>query len=300
MFKNAIIYRITNGWTPPDLITMEDALGCQRFEPCGPTQQKSTGWQPPRGEGHGALVEAIVGHRILRHRILRFQIETKTVPGPVIKKHLDERVAKIEETEGRKPGKKEKRELADEIRQTLLPQAFAKTASVWVWIDIQNGRLVLDTASQGRADDVIAALVRAFEALQLAPLNTSKPPQLCMTAWLMSADNQPLNLTPGRFVELQSTDEFRSLVKFDRHHLDDEQMRLHIGQGKLPTRLALEWDGRVAFVLTDSLTLRKIDLLDVPEDETEEDAFDADVTIATSELTALITDLVDALGGEAA
>lgn len=292
-----MIYRIGAGWSAP-VEQMEEALAAMPFEPCGATQDQSMGWVPPRGQAHGALVELVGGHRILR-----FQIETKAVPGSVIKRHLDERVAQIEAQEGRKPGRKESRELRDEIVQTLLPMAFAKTASVVVWMDLQAGRLILDTSSQARADAVITALVKGLDGLQLSPFNTQMSPQVAMTAWLSgSADDWPAHFAPGREVELKSADELKSVVKFTRHHLDEEQMRLHISQGKLPTKLALDWDGRVSFVLTESTVLSKIAFLDgVFEDNAsaeDEGGFDADVAIATGELSALINDLTAALGGE--
>lgn len=292
-----MIYRIGAGWSAP-VEQMEEALAAMPFEPCGATQDQSMGWVPPRGQAHGALVELVGGHRILR-----FQIETKAVPGSVIKRHLDERVAQIEAQEGRKPGRKESRELRDEIVQELLPMAFAKTASVMVWMDLQAGRLILDTSSQARADAVITALVKGLDGLQLSPLNTQMSPQAAMTAWLSgSADDWPAHFAPGREVELKSADELKSVVKFTRHHLDEEQMRLHISQGKLPTKLALDWDGRVSFVLTESTVLSKIAFLDgVFEDNAsaeDEGGFDADVAIATGELSALINDLTAALGGE--
>lgn len=297
MFKHVMIYRIGAGWSAP-VEQMEEALAAMPFAPCGATQEKSFGWVPPRGQAHGALVELVGGHRILR-----FQIETKAVPGSVVKQHLDERVAQIEAKEGRKPGRKESRDLRDEIVRDLLPMAFAKTASIMVWMDLQAGRLVLDTSSQARADEVITALVKGLDGLQLSPFNTQMSPQAAMTAWLTgSADDWPAHFAPGQEVELKSADEMKSVVKFTRHHLDDEQMRLHIGQGKLPTKLALDWDGRVRFVLTESTVLGKIAFLDgVYEDNAsaeDEGGFDADVAIATGELGALINDLTEALGGE--
>lgn len=294
-----MIYRIGAGWSA-SVEQMEDALAALPFSPCGATQDKAVGWVPPRGQAHGALVESVGGHRLMR-----FQIETKAVPGPVIKRHLEERVADIEAREGRKPGRKESRDLRDEIVQTLLPMAFAKSASVMVWVDPQAGRLVMDTSSQARADEVITALVKGLDGLQLSPLNTQMSPQAAMTAWLTGgADDWPAHFAPGREVELKSADELKSVVKFTRHPLDDEQMRLHIGQGKLPTKLAMDWDGRVSFVLTDSTVLAKVAFLDgVFEDHAsaeDEGGFDADVAIATGELGALINDLIEALGGELA
>lgn len=288
MFKNAIIYTFTGH--PSFVIAMQCM---EKFVACAPSQEKASGWVPPRGLENGPLIESVAGQWIAK-----FVIETKSVPGPVVKRHLDERVAKIEQEQGRKPGKKEQRELREEIVLGLLPQAFPKTASVWVWIDPKARRFVLDTSSQSRADEVVTALVRAFDGLKLAPLITQKPPQLCMTGWLIDPDSIPVNMALGRHVELQSSDEIQSVVKFDRHHLDDQQMRLHIGQGKLPTKLALDWRGMVSFVLTAGGQLRKIELLDAGEGEREEDAFDADVAIATGALSELIDDLVPALGGE--
>ncbi|MBU0590261.1 MAG: recombination-associated protein RdgC [Gammaproteobacteria bacterium] len=297
MFKNVMVYRIGADWSA-SIENMEEALSQLPYVPCGATEQKSVGWVPPRSQQHGALVELVGGHRILC-----FMIESKAVPGAVIKRRLDERVAHIEATEGRKPGRKESRTLRDDILLELLPMAFSKTGSVMVWLDLQNKRLVLDCGSQGKADEVITALVNAFPTLQISPLNTQVSPQASMTQWLTGgAEAWPAHFAQGREVELKSSDEMNSVVKFTRHHLEDQEMRRHIDQGKLPTKLAMDWDGRVSFVLTENAQLKKVAFLEgVFEDNAtveEEGGFDADVAIATGELSALITDLTEALGGE--
>ena len=279
---------------------MEAALAKMPFQPCGATQPESYGWAPPRGQAHGALVELVAGQRILR-----FMHESKAVPGSVVKRRLEERCAQIEEKEGRKPGRKESRELRDEIVQELLPMAFARTASILVWLDLEQGRLVLDCASTGKADTLVSALVECLAGLQVSLLNTQVSPQAAMTQWLTgNADEWPAHFAPGREVELKSGDEMNSVVKFTRHPLDDEEMKRHIAQGKLPTQLALDWEGRVSFVLTEGTQLKKVAFLDgvFEEQAGAEDngGFDSDVAIATGELAALITDLTAALGGELA
>ena len=79
-------------------------------------------------------------------------------------------------------------------------------------------------------------------------------------------------------------------------------MRQHIAEGKLPTRLALGWQGRVGFVLTQALQLKKIafqeGVFEQPGASKGEDRFDADVALATGELSGMIVDLIEALGGE--
>ena len=91
------------------------------------------------------------------------------------------------------------------------------------------------------------------------------------------------------------------VVRYARHPLDIEEVQAHIAAGKLPTRLALTWDERVSFVLTEGLQIKKLAFLDtVFEDKAADDGgFDTDVAIATGEIARLLPDLIEALGGEA-
>jgi len=74
----------------------------------------------------------------------------------------------------------------------------------------------------------------------------------------------------------------------------------HIRAGKLPTRLAMTWQGRVSFVLTEGLQLRRVALLETEQQESQrsDDDFDADVALTIGELSQMLPDLIAALGGE--
>lgn len=301
MFKNVTIYRIAPGWSP-SLEAMETTLDDARFQPCGATQEKSVGWVEPRGEAHGPLVESVAGQRILK-----LKIETKGVPGSVVREKAQEAADHIEATTGRKPGKKESKALREDALLALLPQAFPRQTSVWVWIDLKNGWLVTDASSQGKLDEVVTALVQAFDGLAISLLQTQVTPQTAMTQWLSATTNDPLEgAVPGGFAverdcELRSGDEEKSVVRFTRHNLATDEVRKHITEGKLPTRLALSWEGRIGFTLTESLQLKKLTFLEgVFDDRTDdgESGFDTDVALSTGELQKLIPELIDALGGE--
>jgi len=209
------------------------------------------------------------------------------------------KAARIEQETGRKPGKKESRELKDEAKLDLLPMAFTKQGSMWVWIDPQARWLVLDTGSQGRADEVVSLLVELLPGFAVALLDTQTSPQAAMAHWLKEQE-PPAGFSVDRECELKSADEAKAVVRYARHPLDIDEVRAHIEAGKLPTKLALTWDDRVSFVLTEGLQLKKISFLDtVFEGQAPDDqGFDTDVAIATGELTKLIPDLVEALGGE--
>jgi recombination associated protein RdgC len=298
VFKNVTIYRIAPGWEAT-LESMEAALDAARFVPCGASQDKSVGWAEPRGEEHGPLVESVAGQRILK-----LVIETKAVPGSVVKEKAQEAADHIEATTGRKPGKKETKELREDALQALLPQAFPRRGSVWVWFDLQNGLLVTDAGSQGKNDEVVTALVRAFDGLAVTLLQTAMTPQTAMTAWLATTDPEndwPAGFNVERECELKSADEEKSAVKFTRHHLLTDEVRKHLAEGKLPTRLALSWEGRVGFTLTESMQLKKLAFLEGVFDDRpgdDESGFDTDVALATGELSKLIPAVIEALGGE--
>ncbi len=292
MFKNIIAYRIAEGWQP-DLTAVEEALAALPFAECGATQERSAGWVPARGEAHGALAESVAGQWVLR-----WHSEAKVLPASVLARKVKEKAEAIERQTGRKPGKKESRELKDEAKLDLLPMAFTKQGSTWVWIDREARTLVIDAGAQGRADEITSALVEQLPGLALALIDTQTSPQAAMAHWLREQE-PPAGFAVDRECELKSASEDKAVVRYARHPLDIDEVRAHIEAGKLPTRLAMTWDERVSFVLTEGLQLKKVALLDTVLDGQDEDGgFDADVAIATGELSRLIADLVLALGGE--
>lgn len=297
MFKNLTIYR----YTLPEAIGLEQieqALQAVPFTPCSATQDKAVGFVPARGEEHGALVESVAGQWIAK-----LMIETKSVPATAIKKKAQAEADHIEATTGRKPGKKEMKALREDALLALLPAAFPRQAVAWIWFNQATGLLAIDASSQGKLDEAITALVRAIDSLAITPLHTRVGPQAAMARWLCAASDEewPGGFAVERECELRSMDEEKAVVKFKNHHLVTDEVRKHISEGKLPTRLAMSWEGRVGFTLTEAMHLKKIIYLEGVFEGRQDDhaaGFDTDVTIATGELNNLIPDLIDALGGE--
>lgn len=298
MFKNALVYHIDR-WEPPTRDDIERRLDGARFVECRPTQPESAGWVEPRGLKHGALLES-VGTQL----VLKLCTETRPVPAGVVKQELQARLEKIEADTGRRPKGKAAREIKEAIVHELMPRAFPKRSTTLVWLDLKARRVLIGAASAKRADAVATQLVDLFGGLRLAPLQTALSPAAAMSAWL-SDKQAPAGFSIDRDCELKQPDSEKAAVRYARHTLEIDELGEHIRQGKLPTQLAMTWNGRVGFVLTDTLALKKIKLLDVvlegqdaasPADGTD-DGFDADVAIATGELQRLLPDLVDALGG---
>ena len=296
MFKNLLVYRLTAPWTATQA-QVEAALQEAHFVECGASQEKSVGWVEPRGQAHGACVEVVAGQWILK-----WMMEVKSVPGSVVKRKVQEQVAQIEAATGRKPGKKEIRTLSDDARLALLPMAFTKQGSVTIWVDPKAQLLVLDAGSQSKADEVLTSLVKAVDGLAFGLVNTQTAPATAMAHWLGTKE-APQGFSVDRECELKAADESKAVVRYTRHALDTDEVSQHIANGKVPTRLALTWNDRVSFVLTETAQVKKLKLLDVVLDGVQEggkddDGFDTDAAILTGELSALLPDLLEALGGE--
>jgi len=294
LFKNLIVYRIAAGWSV-GAAQMQESLEKARFVECGATQPISSGWVEPRGVAHAPLAEVVAGQLLLK-----LATEQKVLPAAVVKRRVDEMAAQIEKSSGRKPGKKQKKELKEDAVLELLPQAFTKQAAINVWLDAQHMLLLIDASSPARADEVVSLLVKSFEGLSISHVATVESAAVAMTRWLASGE-PPAGFTVDRECELKSADEMKSVVRYARHPLDTDEVRRYVNEGKLPTKLALTWQGRVSFLLTDTMQIKKIAFLDGVFEGSKpgkDEAFDADAAIATGELRQLIPDLIDALGGE--
>ena len=298
MFKNALVYRIEH-WAPPTLTEMEERLSGARFIECGASQPESAGWVAPRGDKHAALAESVGGQVVFK-----LCTETKAVPGDVVKTQVEAQLDAIEKETGRRPKGKRVREVKEAVVHTLLPRAFPKRADTLVWLDPAAQLVWVGAGSTKKADAVVTRLIELLGGgLKLSLLQTTLSPATAMAMWLAEKE-APAGFSIDRECELKQPDSEKASVRYARHTLDIDEVGEHIKQGKLPTQLAMTWAGRVSFVLTEALTLKKIQLLDVVlegaqsgKDGNDDNGFDADVAISTGELRLLMPELIAALGG---
>lgn len=293
MFKNATVFKI-NELLFSDSNTINLQLEANSFEPCGASQEKSVGWVPPRGEVHGPMVEVVGGQYIMR-----LMIETKTVPTATVKEKVDAQCEQLEATTGRKPGKKERRELAEDARLALLPMAFTKRTAVTVWLNPVANLLWVNTTSQSRIDTALTCLISAIDGLTLHLVQTKSSPSAVMTS-MLTAYYTPNHDTfsAGRACELKACDDSKAAIRYKNYNLDCPEIDTQIAQGAVVKSLHLTWNDRVTFTLTDTGAIKGLVYLDVIFEKDFESGFDADVSIATGELTALQIDLVVLMGGE--
>lgn len=295
-FKNLCIYRLASDWSPTQEHLIEQ-LGHRKYAPAGKSESNTIGWIAPRQ--NGKLVHSLPGGQF----ILSLRFESKLLPGSVIGQFTREKALQIEEMQGYKPGRKQMREIKEQVTDSLLPKAFSQIRDTWVWIDTNNHWLVINAASATKADEVIGALAKAIEPLPLKSLYTEQSPAAAMTDWLL-ADEAPALFSIDQDTELQSSSENKAMIRYVRQSPECADVQKHIQSGKQCTKLALTWSDRISFVLTDTMIVKRVTPLDILKEAQdlsamdESERFDADMSLMVSELNGLLNTLVDAMGGE--
>lgn len=296
-FKNLKMFRLASNWTM-NAQQLNDALGKLAFTATGNTEMQSCGWVRPHPESSHEYV-----HCTGSHYLITLCTEKKLLPSSVINQFAQARALELEEQQGYKPGRKQMKELKEQVTDELLPRAFSLQSQTQVWIDTSGRWLVVEAASAAKCDEVIGLLAKAIDPFPVMPLYTELSPAASMTNWLLT-DEPPAGFSIDQASELQSTSEMRASVRYKHQSIDIEDVRKHVQAGKQCVRLALTWNDRISFSLTDALDIKGVTPLDILKESQENQAkneieqWDADIALMGGELSRLLADLVEALGGE--
>lgn len=295
-FKNLSIYRLPVKHAI-DLVKFEESLLRNPLQPCGNQDMESQGWVSPRGNDR-------LLHVLNQQILIALGVEQKLLPGSIVSQFANDRAAELEEQQGYKLGRKQMRELKEQITDELLPRAFVRRRVTWAWIDPVNGWLVVDAATQLKAEDLLERLNKSFDDLPARILHTELSPATAMTDWLLAGEAPP-GFTIDRDLELCAADDSKATVRYVRHALEGEEIQQHIAAGKTATKLGLTWNDRISFVLSEQLQIKRLAFLDILKEnadhgENADEQFDIDFALMTGEVAKLLADVVEALGGEKA
>ncbi|MFE8072041.1 recombination-associated protein RdgC [Marinobacteraceae bacterium S3BR75-40.1] len=298
-FRNARIFRFTKP-VEFDAEELESKLEEGAFSPCGPQDSFRLGWASPLGGRAPGLV-----HVANNNFLVCLRKEEKILPSAVIKEALAEQVEKIETEQSRKVGRKEKNELKDQLTLELLPKAFTRSRHTFAYLAPQEGYMVVDTASAKQAEELASTLRNTLGSLPIRPPAVQQSPNFVMTAWLKGDLQLPAGMALGQECELKDTGEEGGVVRCRGLDLQGEEILAHLESGMQVTRVALDWQESLSFLLDEELTLRRLKfgetLKDQIDDIDSDDAlakFDGAFSLMTLEIARLFPVLLEALGGE--
>lgn len=294
-FKQVSFYPINKNKLP-ELETLAAKLAEAGFAPCTGLEWFSEGFAAPVPFSPETVFPADFTWRVALKK------EEKVLPAGVIRDILEERVTEIQNTEARNVGRKEKQELKERITDDLLPRAFTRSSRTQAVFDTKHGYLFVNNASPAKAEAVLTKLREALGGLEAALPDTVQSPGSLMTGWLLQGAAE------GGFeldsdCELKGTGDVAAVVKISKQDLTADEVVQHVKNGKTVTQLGLVWREQISFVLTHEFALKRIQYLDVLQEEAEGHGDDAASLAFASQilmaeaLSTMIEELAACLGG---
>lgn len=291
-FKNLYFFAFTKPfeWTQEQL---EDQLKEHVFTPCGKTELAHFGWSNALGKFGTSLVHSANGSFLLSARK-----EEKLLPGAVVKDALDEKVAQLENDQGRSATKKEKEQFKEDIIFELLPRAFSRISDVQAYISPAHNLIVVNTSSRNKAEDFLALLRKSLGTLPVTTPSPDRAPDEIMTEWLTDKSLGD-SFTLGEEGEFRALGDDGAIIRCKNQDLFSDEIKVHLDSEKYLVKVAAEWDETLSCIITEDLAIKRVKFFDViheQNDDIDKDdvvaKLDADFALMVGELNRFIEDLL--------
>ncbi len=310
-FKNLRIYQFTQGYQL-DKATLNEHMNTRLFSPCSSQEPSRLGWvspvspkQAPKQAISNEDIELVFTHD--DYLLICAKKQEKVLPASVINEALEEKAAEISEAEGRPVRRKERQDLKDDIIMALLPKAFTRSSFQYAYIDRKQGHIVINAASANKAEELLTLLRESLGSLPVIPIASKQLPFQMMTQWVMEASKSgstPQHFELGSECELSNPKETGSVIRAKHQDLASAEINNHLQAGMIISKLALNWMDGIEFVLDDQLAIKHLrfndniqEKADSYEAQTSEELFAIEFSVMTLELSSLIKQLINALGG---
>lgn len=260
-YKNAIIYLLPDGWQLE--AGFAEKLEQAAFTPCMGLDWFSEGFVPPTPFSSDFVFTAQNSNRVcLKH-------EEKVLPSATVRDLVHEKVAEIQEAEARIVWYEEKQQLKEQIVDDLLPRALTQSRRTEAIFDTERGYLLVNEASDKRAEQMLIKLREALGGLKVAMPHTRESPASLMTEWLLQGHAEG-DFELGYNVLLQGVGDVVPKVKISKKDLTHPEVIQHAKNGMKVVELELEWREQISFTLTQNFALKRIRFLDVLQEEAEQ------------------------------
>lgn len=296
LFKNLSLYRITEKLAigQPEL---NEALQNRPFVPCGSQDWSRKGFVTPIDRTDELTLSIGNCH------LMALKIQEKVLPAAAVAEALTEKVAEIEAKENRIIGRKERKQLKDQVTQELLPRALTKSKLIFGYLDLNQDLLIINSASASASEEYIGALRDALNSLPVIPMETNRPLSSTFSTWVLDKVPEGINLNGGC---LMIDPESGAKVTVSEHDLTNEAFCNLLHEGHVIEKLSVRLPDEVTFTLTKDLRVSKMKFVDAAlmagrseDNETTSDVARADFMILIGMVSRMLAMILAECGGEA-
>lgn len=289
-FKNLQLFKFTENFSD-SAEELAEKLRDKRFIPCKSVDPVSLGWVSPQTTPDAPLVYAANGFLLIC-----LQKEEKLVPGSVVKQMLDEKIAEIQQKQGRSVGKNEKNTLKEDVYHQLVMRAFSRISRQYAYIDTIDNYLVVNAPSHSKAEEFTVFLRNTLGSLKIEVPRVQTLTTL-LTHWLKE-NEYPADFAITDHCVMTNPKE-KGVIRCQRQNLFGEDIISLLEEGRFISQLGLSWSENLSFTIKDDFSIKSMKFLELIQDqakdiytETPEDRFAADFTIMADSLREFIRALM--------
>lgn len=317
-FKNIRLFQLIQ----PFDITFEDLeaqLGDYAFVPCASYDRSRIGWVSPLGDAAPAIENSpdaevseeetsedsrapLLTHIVGDFIMLCAQKQDRLLPASVVREATAERVADLEARQARKIYRKEKREIQDDVYNSLLPRAFTRSSKTFAYISRSEKLLVVDAASPAKAEELVNLLRDTLGSFLLALPDSKRAPGDVMTQWLKdgkAADHFTIHDECEMFNPLDGS----NVIRCKGQDLENDEIKANLAAGKRVRQLGVQWKQVLSCNIAEDLSIKKLRFEQIKEEDNYQgdlspaQKFDQDFALMTLELQGFFKSLFAAFGG---
>lgn len=238
---------------------LQQSLAECALKPVGGLELSSAGFVSPYGDGINSLFQRVRADGV-DALAMTVATETRVLPTAAVNKALADKLKALEEQEGRKAGGRTRKRIKEDVVMEMLPKAFVQPGRTEFHIDLERGRVIVDSSSSKVAEAAMSELRRALGSFPSLPVNCETTPRAVLTGWI-AGHPLPADFALGDECELKDAADSGSVIRAQRQELTSEEIAKCLEAGKQVTRLGVVVSNNVSAVIGEDMVLRKIKLL---------------------------------------
>jgi recombination associated protein RdgC len=258
---------------------------------CKYQEEKHWGFKPFEGKA-GTSEEYVTPLNNGRWLHLQISLFKPMLPAAVVRRHVDARIKELTEERGEAPGSKEKREIKEQVRQSLLPKAFQTESVYQVVFDKNTKQLWLEVTSEALQTDILRLLRRCLGSVSVTPLFDSSNLPSKFAAWVAGTSDLPSGFRVGDSAKAIDPNDPKATITLSHEALMEPDIQTVL-ETRMLKQLGLE-SANISAVINDQSFLKSIKLsVDTSDADADRDHM---MTLWATEISELLAALSADIG----